>query len=62
LAIKGLYDQFDTLDEAYRPLAKNARSAFRDNPGELEALGLKSGIPAKPRRPVPTQARKTAQA
>jgi len=62
VAIKSLYDGFDALDEIYRPLAKNARSAFRDNPGELEALGLKSGIPAKPRRPVPTQARKPVQA
>ena len=62
LAIKNLYDQFDALDEVYRPLAKNARSAFRNNPGELEALGLKSGVPTKPERPKPNKARKAPQA
>jgi hypothetical protein len=59
-AISTLYDRIERLDQVYRPLAKNARSALRDNPGELEALGLKAGLPVMPRRPVPTAARKTS--
>jgi uncharacterized FlaG/YvyC family protein len=50
-ATRDLYDQIDQLDEVFRPLAKNARAALRNEPGALEELGLKAGVPKKPARP-----------
>jgi len=44
-ATRDLYDQIDQLDEVFRPLAKNARAALRNEPGALEELGLKAAFP-----------------
>jgi len=60
-ATAALYDRIDELDAAFRPFAKDARDLLKNMPGELTKMGLKTGVPEKPRRPVAPPAGKLAK-